>query len=385
MKKTRLFTPGPVMVPEDVMLHMALPMEHHRTKFYRDMLADVSDHLKYMFQTNHADCLTLTGSGTCAGEASIVSTVHKGKNKALNLSCGKFGERWAKICKAFGLDHTDHTLDWGTGASADTVKKMMDDDAAIDTVICVHSETSTATVTDIEAIAKVTQERDALLIVDCITSCGCLPFRFDEWGIDIAFTGSQKAMMLPPGLAFACVSPKAWRRIDEADSPAFYNDLKAHRKSLRSWDNPYTPANTLVLGLQKVLHGFKERGLENIWKETHTMAEATRAAARAMGLGIFSKSPADSVTAIMVPENVDEPTLRKRLRSEHGMQIAGGQDALKGRVIRIGHMGYVDASDTLAVIAALELELKFQGHEIELGSGLKAAQEVFLAALSATK
>ncbi|GJM24457.1 MAG: serine-pyruvate aminotransferase [Phycisphaerae bacterium] len=380
MKKTRLFTPGPVMIPEDVMLHMAQPMEHHRTQFYRDMLADVTEHLKYMFQTEHADCLTLTGSGTCAGEAAIVSSIHKGKNKALNLSGGKFGERWGKICKAFGLDYTDHVMDWGTSASADTVTKLMDADGDIDTVICVHSETSTATLTDIEAIAKVTQARDALLIVDCITSCGCLPFKFDEWGIDIAFTGSQKAMMLPPGLAFTCVAPKAWRRIDEAACPAFYNDLKAHRKSIRNWDNPYTPANTLVLGLQKVLHGFKERGLENIWKETHTMAEATRSAAKAMGLGVYSKSPADSVTAITLPEGIDEPKLRKRMRSEHGMQIAGGQDDLKGKIIRIGHMGYVDASDMLAVIAALELELKLQGHNIELGSGLKAAQEVIFKA-----
>ncbi len=380
MKKTRLFTPGPVMIPEDVMLHMAQPMEHHRTSFYRDMLADVTEHLKYMFQTEHADCLVLTGSGTCAGEAAIVSSIHKGMNKALNLSGGKFGERWGKICKAFELDYTDHVMDWGTSATAETVTKLMDADPAIDTVICVHSETSTATLTDIEAIAKVTQARDAVLIVDCITSCGCIPFKFDEWGIDIAFTGSQKAMMLPPGLAFACVSPKAWRRIDKAPCHAFYNDLKAHRKAIRSWDNPYTPANTLVLGLQKVLHGFKERGLENIWKETHMLAEATRSAAKALGLGVYSKSPADSVTAITIPDGIDEGKLRKRMRSEHGMQIAGGQDDLKGKIIRIGHMGYVDASDTLAVIAALELELKLQGHNIELGSGLKAAQEVIFKA-----
>jgi aspartate aminotransferase-like enzyme len=257
----------------------------------------------------------------------------------------------------------------------------MDADPKIDTVICVHSETSTATLTDIQAVAKITQARDAVLIVDCITSCGCMPMMFDEWGIDIAFTGSQKALMLPPGLGFCCVSPKAWRRIDEADAPAFYNDLKAYRKSVRTWDNPYTPANTLVLGLQAVLRGMKERGLESIWNETRQLADATRAAATALGMKLYSKSPSDSVTAMWVPDGVDEAALRKTMRGTYGMQIAGGQGDLKGRIIRIGHMGYVDAADTLAVIGALELTLKGLGHKFELGAGLKAAQEVFAKAL----
>ena len=377
MKKIRLFTPGPVMVPEDVLLHMAQPMEHHRTKFYRDMLADVTEHLEYLFQTEKANPLVITGSGTAAGEASIVSAIHPGKNKAVNLNNGKFGERWGKICKALGIDVLDRDIEWGTGADAALLEKLMDEDPAIDTVICVHSETSTATRTDIEALAKVTQKRDALLIVDCITSCGCLPFKFDEWGIDMAFTGSQKALMLPPGLGIVCVSPRAWRRIDEADCRAFYNDLKAYRKSVRTWDNPYTPANTLVLGLQKVLQGIKERGLENIWAHTRMLADATRAAVSAMGLQLYSKCPVDSVTAICVPKGVDEAALRKTMRGTHGMQIAGGQGDIKGKVIRIGHMGYLDAGDTLAVIGALELTLKGQGYGVELGVGLRAAQEVF--------
>lgn len=377
MKKIRLFTPGPVMVPEDVMLTMARPMEHHRTSFYREMLADVTEHLEYLFQTEKANPLVITGSGTAAGEASIVSAVHPGKNKALNLNAGKFGQRWGKICKAFGIDCVDHEIEWGTGADGDLVSRLMDQDDRIDTILCVHSETSTATASDIESVARVASERGALLIVDCITSCGCLPFKFDEWDIGIAFTGSQKALMLPPGLGLACVSPKAWRRIDESDCTAFYNDLKAYRKSVRNWDNPYTPANTLVLGLQKVLHGIKERGLESIWQETRMLADATRAACKAMGMELFSKNPVDSVTAMVVPDGVDEGQLRKTMRSKYGMQIAGGQDHIKGKVIRIGHMGYVDSADTLAVIGALELALIEQGHKMEIGSGLKAAQEVF--------
>ena len=377
MKKIRLYTPGPVMIPEDVLLHMARPMEHHRTAFYREMLADVTENLQYLFQTERGECLVITGSGTAAGEAAIVSSVHQGTNKALNLNGGKFGERWGKVCKAFELDYVEHEIEWGQGADPAVVDRLMDKDPQIDTVICVHSETSTATLTDLEALARITQKRDAILIVDCITSCGCLPFKFDEWGIDLAFTGSQKALMLPPGLGFACVSPRAWQRVDAGKCHAFYNDLKAHRKSLRTWDNPYTPANTLVLGLQKVLHGIKQRGLENIWKETGMLADATRAAAEALGLKLFSQSPSDSVTAIRMPEGIDEGALRKTMRGTHGMQIAGGQGDIKGKVVRIGHMGYVDAADTLGVIGALELTLKGQGYVFELGAGLRAAQEVF--------
>ena len=377
MKKIRLFTPGPVMVPEEILLHMARPMEHHRTQFYRDMLADVTEHLKYLFQTEKGEPLVITGSGTAAGEASIVSAVHPGLNKVLNVNGGKFGERWGKVCKAFGLDYVNCDVPWGTGGDPAAIEKMMDADPKIDTVICVHSETSTASLFDVAAIAKITQKRDALLIVDCITSCGCLPFKFDEWGIDLAFTGSQKALLLPPGLAFACVSPRAWKRIDSGESRAFYGDLKAYRKSLKSWENPYTPANTLVLGLQKVLQGVKQRGVENIWKETKILAAATRAAGEALGMKVYSKSPADSVTALLVPEGVDEAALRKTLREKHGMQIAGGQDQLKGKIIRIGHMGYIDNGDALAIIGALELTLKGLGHSVKLGAGLQAAQEVF--------
>ena len=381
MKKTRLFTPGPVMIPEDVLLHMAQPMEHHRTAFYRDMLADVTEHMKYLFQTKDGDCMVLTGSGTCGGEASIVSAIHRGKNKALNLCGGKFGERWGKICKAFELDYVEHEVEWGKGADPAEVDKLLTDDPKIDTVICVHSETSTASITNIEAIAKITKKHDAIFIVDCITSCGCLPFKFDEWGIDIAFTGSQKALMLPPGLALVCVSPRAWKRIEEGKDHAFYNDLKAHRKAIGTWDNPYTPANTLVLGLQKVLQGIKERGIENVWKETQMLSEATRAAAEAMGLKVYSSSPSLSVTAIWVPDGVDEGKLRKTIRGTYGMQIAGGQGDIKGKVIRIGHMGYVDAADTLGVIGALELALIAQGYKLEPGTGLKAAQAVFAKAV----
>ncbi|NOS99001.1 MAG: alanine--glyoxylate aminotransferase family protein [Phycisphaerales bacterium] len=374
MTKLRLFTPGPAMVPEEVLLTMARPVDHHRTAQFRAVFEDVTKHLQYLFGTKGA-CLTLTGSGTCAAEAAIVSCLPKG-HKALVCDGGKFGERWGKICDAFGIANTKYKLDWGHGFKPEGVKKMLDADKSIDTVIVTHSETSTAAVSDVQGIAKVTRERDVLLIVDGITAVGAIPVKMDEWGVDVIITGSQKALMLPPGLGFVAVNDRAWKRIDGGTTPTYYNNLKAYRKSMAGNDTPFTSANVMILGLQVVLHRVKEEGLESIWKRVATMARATREAAVAMGMKVFAADPSDSVTALWVPEGVDEKTLRKSLRSKYGMQIAGGQDHLEGKIIRIGHMGYIDVFDALSVIGALELVLLEQRYKLEPGVGLAAAQRV---------
>jgi aspartate aminotransferase-like enzyme len=379
MKKLRLFTPGPTMVPEDVMLEMARPMEHHRTAWYRDMHKELYGLLQYLFQTK-ATCLTFTGSGTSAMEGAIVGCCPPG-HKALVVENGKFSERWSKVCAAFGIDHTPLPLEWGHGAKVPDIKKAMDADPKIDTVIVVHSETSTTALTDVEGIAKLTRERGALLIVDGITAVGALPVKMDEWGVDAYVTGSQKAIMLPPGLGFAAINDRAWERIDSGKMPTLYNDVKAFRKSLDTFDAPYTPAVTLVRGALYVLRGIKERGLENIWAETAMLARATRAAAEALRLKVYAADPVDSVTAMVVPDGVDEGALRKTIRSKYGFQIAGGQGDLKGRIIRFSHMGYVDAFDTLGVISALELTLAGQGYDVKIGAGVGAAQQVFAEAM----
>ncbi len=379
MKKIRLFTPGPTMVPEDVMLEMARPIEHHRTGWYREMHEELHGLLQYLFQTK-ATCLTLTGSGTSAAEGAIVGCCPPG-HKALVVENGKFSERWSKVCAAFGIDHTVLPLAWGHGAKVADIQKAMDADPKIDTVIVVHSETSTTALTDVEGIAGLTRDRGAILIVDGITAVGAIPVKMDAWGVDAYITGSQKALMLPPGLGFAAVNDRAWERIDSGKMPTFYNDLKAFRKSLGTFDAPYTPAVTLVRGAVKVLRGIKERGLESIWKETTMLAQATRAAAEAMRLGVFAADPVDSVTAVLVPDSVDEAKLRKTIRAKYGFQIAGGQGELKGRIVRFSHMGYVDAFDTLGAIAALELTLAEQGFDVKIGSGVSAAQRVFASAL----
>lgn len=375
MKKMRLFTPGPTMVPEEILLEMARPMEHHRTSLYKDWVKQSHELLQYLFQTKSM-VITLTGSGTAAAEAAIVGCCPPG-HKALVIHNGKFAERWAKVCATFGIEHTALKFENGRGAKGPDVSKAMDADKKIDTVIVVHSETSTTALSDIPAIGKITRERGALLIVDGITAVGAIPCKMDEWGVDCYITGSQKALMLPPGLGFIAVSDRAWERIESGKMPMLYNDLKAYKKSLQEWDVPYTPAVTLVRGLLPVLRGIKERTLEAVWAETALLAKATRAAGEAIGLKLFAADPADSVTAFAVPTGIDEGALRKTIKERYGFQIAGGQGDMKGKIIRFSHMGYVDAFDTLGVISALEMTLTGMGHKFALGAGVTAAQRVF--------
>jgi serine---pyruvate transaminase len=374
MQKLRLMTPGPTMIPPEVTAEMAQPMDHHRTSGHRQILKELTEGLQYVFQTS-GTCLTITGSGTAAMEAAIVGTCNPG-GKALVTRGGKFGERWAKVCKTFQIDHFAVDLEWGTGAKPDLVASELQKDPKINTVIVTHNETSTAAVSDLEGIARITRERDCLLVVDGITSVGALPLRMDEWGVDVLVTGSQKALMLPPGLGMAAVNERAWKRIDSFSSPCFYNCLKAYRKSLADSDSPYTPAITLMMGLRKSLEMIRADGIETIWKRTARLAAATRAAGEAMGLRTFARDPGDSVTALLLPEGFDEPTFRRRLRAEYGIVAAGGQDQLKGRIVRLNHMGYVDEVDTLGAIGAMELLLAQMGHKFQLGAGTAAALKV---------
>lgn len=370
MPKLRLFTPGPTMVPDEILLEMARPIEHHRTQTYRDWLKEATENLQYLFQTK-GTCLTITGSGTAAAEGAIVSIVPPGK-KALVCHGGKFAERWRDVCKRFKIEHVEYEYEYGRGADAARVGEILKKESNVAAVITVHSETSTCALTDVAAIAKHTRAHDCLLMTDCITSVGCLPFKMDEWGIDIAITGSQKALMLPPGLGFVAVNDRAWKVIDSFDAPIFYNNLKAFRKSLADWDAPWTPANTLVRALRMSLSMIKKEGLENIWARTARLAKATRAAAQAMGLTVFAKDPADSVTGINTPAGVENDKWRKEMKSKYGVQLADGQGQLAGKMVRISHMGWVDELDTLGAIGAMEMSLRSQGHKCEIGAGTTA-------------
>jgi len=374
MQKVRLLTPGPTMVPPQVLAEMNKPMDHHRTDHFRQMLKEITEGLQYVFQTEET-CLVMAGSGTAAMEAAIINTCHPG-GKALVVCNGKFSERWAKVCETFNIDYAAIELEWGMGAKPELIAGALKIDPKINTVIVTHSETTTAALSDVEGIARITRDQNCLLAVDGITSVGAIPVKTDEWGIDVMVTSSQKALMTPPGLGMIAVNHRAWERIDSFEAPALYSNLKAYRDSLKTNDSPYTPATTLMMGLRKALEMIREEGIENIWNRSARLAWATRAAIKAMNLEVYAADPVDSLTAVKFPDRFDVSTFHKRLRTEYGIQTAGGQGKLKGKIIRISHMGYVDEADTLAAINAMELLLNNFGHSFTLGNGTQAALEI---------
>jgi len=376
MKKIRLYTPGPCAVPEEVLLEMARPFEHHRTDWFKAYMKDATKKLKKVMMTD-SDVVIITGSGTAAAEGAIVGCNPPG-SKLLTLEAGKFGERWGQIAERFGVPVTRVAVEWGTPPTPELVREHLKKDPAITAVMVVHSETSTATACDLEGIGKVCKEADKMLLADCITSAGALPLYPDKWGVDVAITGAQKSLMLPPGLSFASISPRA-REIIESNKAqhSYYVNLATALKSAKDDDTPYTPAHLLVRGLCRALDILLDEGMEKVWKRVAAMAAATRAAGEAIGLRVFSKRPSDSVTALCPPEGITVKDIRNDLEKRFGIQSAGGQDQLKGKIFRLGHMGYLDEMDTVLAIAALEQSLHKLGHRFDLGAGVTAAQKVF--------
>ncbi|MBN2560897.1 MAG: alanine--glyoxylate aminotransferase family protein [Phycisphaerae bacterium] len=377
MMKLRLFTPGPTMVSPEALLEMAQPLDHHRTAGFRKTLEECVGMLGYVIGTSTRP-LVVTGSGTAAMEAAIVGCCKK-DSKTLVCHAGKFGERWRDILLAFGIPHIEYQQEYGYGFKAEAVGQKFKEHPDIKAVILVHSETSACALSEAQGIAKLCRQHDALCLIDGITSIGTLPFKMDEWGIDIAVTGSQKALMLPPGLGIVAVSDRAWKVIDSHQPPAYYNDLKMYRKSMEGFDTPYTPNNQMVNGLKYTLSKIKEEGIENVWARTALLAKATRAAVEALGLRVFAKDPVDSVTGVCVPDGVDEGKWRKDMRAKYGIHCAGGQGHLKGNIIRLNHMGYVDAVDTVGAIAAMEWTLADQGYKFDMGAGTGAFGKVIAA------
>jgi len=374
MIKSRLFTPGPTDVPPEVLVEMAKPIFHHRTTRFKEMFGKVNEGLKKLLFTSN-DVLTIAGSGTAGMEAAIVSTVPRHK-KVLVANGGKFGERWVKVAKAYGLNVEEVKVEWGTAISPQLVKDKLAT-GQFGAVVVVHSETSTATLTDLPALGKVVAGTDALLLVDAITSAGALPLKMDEWGIDAVGIGSQKALMLPPGLALVAVSKKAWACADKITPQAFYLSLKAYRKSLADSDVPYTPAVTLIRGLAVALDMLHAIGIERVWARTALLAKASREAMKAIGLEVFSKQPSDSVTGILYPPGIEDKKFRNKvLRDKWGCSVAGGQDHLDGKMFRISHMGYVDPIDTIGLAAAVEYALNDCGVKVPIGKGVAAAANV---------
>jgi aspartate aminotransferase-like enzyme len=376
MKKPRLFTPGPAPVPEDVLLELARPVIHHRSAEAKQVITEVAAGLKEVFQTKN-DVLILTASGTGAMEAAAVNAVPRGQ-KALVLNAGHFAQRWANICKAFGIQAISLDFPWGQPVDPAKVEAALSEHPDTVCVMGTLSETSTGTGHPIEAIGKVVARTSAVFAVDGISGVGAMECQTDRWGIDLLCVGSQKALMLPPGLAFVAVGPKAWAKIDSFAAPCFYFDLKAARAKMAEFDTPYTPAHTLILALRAALRRIREEGIENIWARHRRMSEACQAGIQALGLELFSAHPAEGLTAFRVPDGLKDSDIRAQLFSRFGITVVGGQGKLKGTIVRIGHMGYTDELDVVAGLAALELVLSDLGMDIEPGRAVAAAQQVLI-------
>jgi aspartate aminotransferase-like enzyme len=294
------------------------------------------------------------------------------------LSAGYFAARWAGICKAYGINPVVLDTEWGQPVDPDQVTNALEEHPDTVCVMGTLSETSTGTGHPVEAIGKVVARTPAVFAVDGISGVGAMECRTDEWGIDLLCVGSQKALMLPPGLAFVAVSPKAWAKIDSFDSHSFYFNLKVARKKVKEFDTPYTPAHTLILALRQALRRIKAEGVENVWQRHRKMSEACQAGVQALGLELFSARPAEGLTAFIVPEGIKDSQIRNDLNDKFGIYTVGGQDKLKGKILRIGHMGYTDELDVISTLAALEMTLADLGLDVEPGRGVTAAQQVLI-------
>ena len=374
-RKERLFTPGPTPVPPDVLLAMAAPMTHHRQAAFERIFGDVSEKLKTVFQTS-SPVLILAGSGTSAMEGAIVNTLSAG-DTAISVNGGKFGERWGQIGKAYGVNMVVINVEWGTAVAPAQIEEALEAHPQAKAVFTTLNETSTTVLTDVKAIAAVTAKTDAILVVDAISALAADELRMDEWGVDLVVAGSQKALMLPPGLAFAAVGPKAQTMMKRSTLPKFYLSFEKALKNLAQNTTPYTPAVSAVIGLSKSLDCILEEGIEAVWERHAELAAATRAGITGMGMQLFSKRPSNAATSVKLPEGLDGGRLHKKLRDEYKVTCASGQDHLKGKIERIAHMGYYDQFDVLTVIGALELALKEMGAEVKVGEGVAAVQRYF--------
>jgi serine---pyruvate transaminase len=378
MDKEYLLAPGPTPIPPEVLLTMANPIIHHRAPVYEEILQEVREGLKYLFQTKN-EVLIFASSGTGAMEGTVSNTLCAG-DKALVVEGGKFGERWANICQAFGVKAQVISVPWGQSVDPSQTAYALQKDPTIKAVFTQATETSTGALFPIREIAAiVSRYPGTLMVVDGISHLGAQELPMDEWKLDVVICGSQKALMLPPGLAFAGVSDKAWGFVENSTLPKFYFDFKKEQKNITKNQSAYTPAISLVMGLAQSLRMIRKEGLENILARHARLARATREAMKALGLSLYApKACANSVTAVLAPPGIDGQKVVKILRDKHHLTIAGGQDQAKGKIFRLAHLGFVNPFDLIMGVAAVEMTLKELGYSFDLGKGVKAAMEVFM-------
>ena len=376
MKKKYLLTPGPTPVPAEVLAKEGLPILHHRTTEFSNQFNRVKENLKTVFCTKN-DVLILSSSGTGAMESAVVNLLSK-DSKALVLDTGVFGNRWVNIIKAIGLTPIVVKEEYGNAVDLAKVKEILAANKDVVAVFTTLTETSTGTVNDIKGIAEIVGKTDAVLVVDAVSGLAGEVLKTDEWGVDVVVSGSQKGLMIPPGLAFISFSEKAWSLVEKSDLPKFYFDLKKYKKKLPEGQTPFTPPVSLVSGLEEALNMMMAEGMENIWDRHNKMAKAVREAITALGLELFSKSPSSVVTSVKVPEGIEGGKIVKFLREKYGVSIAGGQLEMKGKIFRMAHMGYMERFDLVIGISAIEMILTELGYKVELGKGVAAIEKNIL-------
>jgi len=375
VKKIRLLTPGPTPVPERLALRMAQPIVHHRSPEFEAVFSRVREGLRWLFQTKE-DVLVFASSGTGAMEASFVNFLKRG-DAVIVVDGGKFGERWTKFAKAYGVNAVVLKCEWGNPVEPAAVERALRENPSAKAVYVQANESSTGVYHPIEQLAKLTARTPAILVVDAISALGAMTLPMDAWGIDVLVSACHKALGLPPGLGFLAAGGKAWKLNESADLPRFYFDARRERDNQRKNQTAWTPAISLVEGLDESLKMFREEGLTAVFARHERMARAARAGMQALGLTLYSKSPSAAMTTVLAPEGVDSEKLVKHLFKEYGIKLVGGQDAAKGKIFRIAHLGYFDDFDVLVVIGAVERGLHDLGAKVELGAGLAAAQRSF--------
>jgi len=376
MKKTLLLTPGPTPVPEDVLEALSRPMIHHRHAPFKAILAEVSKDLKYLFQTEN-DVLIFSASGTGAMEGAVSNLLCRG-DKAIVVEGGKFGERWREICEAYGVEVISVPAVWGKAVDPARVKEALERTPEAKAVFLQASETSTAVRHPVREVAELVAARpNTVIVVDAITGLGVFDIPTDAWKLDVVVTGSQKALMLPPGLAFASVSEKAWKMIAASDLPKFYFDFAKERKNQAKHQTAYTSSVSLIVGLQAALKRIKEEGLPALFARTEKLARATREGVKALGLELLApEAPSPACTAVKVPDGVDGEKIPSLIRDKYGVAVAGGQAELKGKIFRLSHMGYVSGYDVISGLVALESTLRDLGYAVKPGASVAAALAV---------
>jgi aspartate aminotransferase-like enzyme len=376
MKKYQLMAPGPTPVPSEVLLAMARPIIHHRTAEYAALFAEIRAGLKRLVQTRQ-EVLTPACTGTGAMEAAVANTLSAG-DRVIVVNAGAFAQRWLAIAKAYRLEVVELTAPHGETVPPERIAGALRANPDVKAVLVQHSESSTGVLHDVRGYAQVTAGTDAILVVDAVSSLGIADLQTDAWGVDVVVSASQKGLMLPPGLGIVALSDKAWRAAGRATSPRYYLDLAEERTYAARNEARFTPAVSIMVGLREVLRMIEAEGLANVFRRHDRLSRATRAGAEALGLRLFVKAtPSPALTAIEVPAGVDADRVVESFATSHNITIDGGRGPTKGKIVRIGHMGYAAETDVLIALAALEQVLAELGQPVDFGASVRAAQKIF--------